>query len=64
MKRTLTAVAFAAALSLGTVAPAFADPPPPAPGNGGRQLRAVHRPTGEPSQLVPVARWTRRLSPV
>ena len=29
MKRTLAAVAFAAALSLGTVAPAFADPPPP-----------------------------------
>ena len=35
MKRTLTAVAFAAALTFGTVAPAFADPPPPAPGNGG-----------------------------
>jgi hypothetical protein len=35
MRRTLTAVAFAAALSLGTVAPAFADPPPPAAGNGG-----------------------------
>ena len=65
MKRTLTAVAFAAALSLGTVSRSRVRRPASArSGQRRRQLRAVHRPTGGPSQLLPVARWTRRLSPV
>jgi hypothetical protein len=35
MKRTIVAGVCAAVLSFGSIASAFADPPPPAPGNGG-----------------------------
>ena len=35
MKRTIVAGVCAAVFSLGSIVSAFADPPPPAPGNGG-----------------------------